>query len=75
METVQDNRFERLERTLADQKAEYTHITGTLLSTQAAMQATIEDMRSQMQNFISTIMAQINPAAAQNINITNGNLP
>lgn len=69
-EAVQDNRFERLERALADQKAEYTQITQTLLSTQAAMQASIEAMRLQMHDCIRNLMAQVNPSAAPVFDIT-----
>lgn len=65
-----ETRFEKLECTLIEQKAEYTQFYQSLLSAQAAMQASIEAMRAELHGCLSQFVTPYNAPLPQDFDIT-----
>lgn len=65
-----ETRFERLECTLTEQKAEYTQFYQSLLSAQAAMQSSIEAMRAELHGCLSQFVTPYNAPLPQDFDIT-----
>lgn len=73
--TIPEQRVEKIEQILVEQKTEYMQLHQILLGNLATMQSTIDAIRAEMHNSIRQIMTSIEAANAPVVDITDVNIP